>query len=264
MPRKLEKKSAVTDRVGSTYSKALFPLEIKQLEEDKGTFEGYLSTYDVDLVGDVVEPGAFKKSLNDAYQAKETRQNPFLLPILWQHDPTQPVGGFTDMQEDSQGLYVKGWLDLDTDIGRRAYSGLKMGYLGGLSIGYRVIRDRVEKGVRHLLELALIEGSVVTFPANPQATVEPQNVKAGRVLSKNTLETIKAAIDQMQTSLDKLQDLVDSVETGPLEADDDDTPQKAGPSPEGNKGTQKADPELEAMRLTSILADMQLTTIKMK
>lgn len=145
------------------------PLEIKSVSET-GVFSGYGSVFhNEDSYGDVVRPGAFKKSL--AEWAKKGR----LPPMLWQHSRHEPIGVFTNMVEDEKGLFVEGRLLID-DIpqARAAYVLLKEKALGGMSIGYREIlieQDHDEK-VTNLLELDLWEVSVVTFPANEEATVD--------------------------------------------------------------------------------------------
>jgi HK97 family phage prohead protease len=104
-----------------------------------------------------------------------------LYPLLWQHDEHEPIGGITDAYEDSHGLYIKGQHDLNTELGRRAYSGAKMGYLPGLSIGYRTVKSVLDKtGARHLTELQLFEGSVVTMPANDSALVTSVKARSSR------------------------------------------------------------------------------------
>lgn len=145
------------------------PLEIKSVSET-GVFSGYGSVFhNEDSYGDVVRPGAFKKSL--AEWAKKGR----LPPMLWQHNRHEPIGVFTNMVEDEKGLFVEGRLLID-DIpqARAAYALLKEKALGGMSIGYREIlieQDHDEK-VTNLLELDLWEVSIVTFPANEEATVD--------------------------------------------------------------------------------------------
>src|ERR1700754_5362483 len=107
------------------------PLEVKALGDD-GTFEGYGSIFkNVDSYGEVVEPGAFTASLVDA------RQKGRSIKMLWQHDPSQPIGVWGEMAEDSKGLYVKGRLLKDkVPQATAAYELLKEGALDGLSIGY--------------------------------------------------------------------------------------------------------------------------------
>jgi HK97 family phage prohead protease len=147
-------------------------IKVKSFDGASGTFTGYLSTFgNEDLVRDVVEAGAFTKTLADAEAKRAADGSPYLFPILWQHNPTEPIGGFTTMTEDEHGLYVEGALDMDIEQGRRAFSGLSKGYIRSLSIGYDVIRERWAKALRYLVEIRLWEGSVVTIPANPAATV---------------------------------------------------------------------------------------------
>lgn len=144
------------------------PLEIKSVDEN-GTFTGYGSVFhNEDSYGDIVRPGAFKKTL-EKWAAKGR-----FPPMLWQHWRGDPIGVFTQMREDDRGLYVEGKL-LIADIAkaREAYALLKEKGLGGMSIGYREIATRQnEDGTQDLLELDLWEVSVVTFPANEAATVD--------------------------------------------------------------------------------------------
>lgn len=138
-----------------------------------GVFEGYLSVFDnVDSYNDAVQQGAFTKTLAEAETRRSQTGNPYLYPVLYQHNYTQPIGGVLAAQEDSTGLYIRAQLDLDTSTGRDAYSGLMKGYLLGLSIGYIPIRAaEAPQRVRRLLEVQLKEASVVTFPANPETWV---------------------------------------------------------------------------------------------
>jgi len=141
------------------------PFELKALDDESGVFEGYASVFNnVDKGGDVVEPGAFKRTLDHSKGA---------IPILWFHDAMQPVGIGLEATEDDRGLLVKGQLDLGTQKGREVYSGLKMGYIKAMSIGYTAIVKEMKDGIRHLMEVALPEYSLLTkgFAMNPDADV---------------------------------------------------------------------------------------------
>ena len=132
----------------------------------KGEFEGYASLFGVmDLGRDVVMPGAFRDSI-------ETRGN-LGVKLLWQHDPQQPVGIWTSIEEDSRGLFVRGALDLEQAKSREILSLMRQGALDGLSIGYRteIERKDPETGLRRLERVDLWEISLVTFPLLPQARV---------------------------------------------------------------------------------------------
>ncbi|WP_425515294.1 HK97 family phage prohead protease [Phyllobacterium endophyticum] len=49
-----------------------------------------------------MEAGAFLKSIRTRGAAG--------IRMLWQHDPNQPIGTWTDIREDRRGLYVEGKL----------------------------------------------------------------------------------------------------------------------------------------------------------
>ncbi|MBM3763416.1 MAG: HK97 family phage prohead protease [Acidobacteria bacterium] len=140
-------------------------LEIKLADGASGVFEGIASVYgNVDSYGDIVEPGAFTKTIS------ERGAN---VPILWQHDQKQPIGS-GEVFETSKGLAIRGRI-LDTVTqGREALALLRAGVVKGLSIGYRTIKDEWDatRKVKLLKEIKLYEVSVVTFPANEAATIE--------------------------------------------------------------------------------------------
>lgn len=144
-------------------------LDTKAIGDD-GVFEGYGSIFgNVDSYGEVVEPGAFTASLVDARRKGST------VKMLWQHDTQQPIGVWTDLAEDSKGLYVKGRLLIDkVPQATAAHALLKEGALDGLSIGYRVVESAPHADKQHILllkKLALKEVSIVTFAANDKARV---------------------------------------------------------------------------------------------
>ena len=145
------------------------PLEIKSLEDRQ--FEGHGSIFkNVDLGGDVVLPGAFKRTLASHKKAGSLPQ------MFWMHDPSRVPGKWLDMREDSRGLVVKGVL-ADTDLGNEIHTLLKMDAVRGLSIGY-VTKDMdyADDGTRLIKDVDLWEVSVVSLPMNPLAQV--QHVKS--------------------------------------------------------------------------------------
>ena len=137
--------------------------EVKNISKT-GEFEGYASTRKKDSYGDIVTKGAFKRTIDE---------NKGTFPILWFHQPDQPIGISTYMEEDEHGLYTKGQIDLDIELGQRVYSGMKKGYIDRLSIGYRTIQDEWDEkqNARLLKEVQLLEYSLITrnFAANDEA-----------------------------------------------------------------------------------------------
>lgn len=147
-------------------TKRLAPLmEIKSLEES-GVFSGYGSIFgNRDAYGDVVERGAFTKSI-ERHTTRGSRPKMF-----WQHDPGQPIGSWTAMREDEKGLFLEGRLNMDVQRGREAYALLKAGDIDGLSIGYQTLSDEQDGDVLRLKELDLVEVSIVSLGANDQALI---------------------------------------------------------------------------------------------
>lgn len=149
------------------------PFEIKSVS-DSGAFTGYGSVFGVkDSYSDIVIKGAFTKSLN---MWKEKGRLPAL---LWQHKMDEPIGYYTKMVEDDNGLYLEGQLLIDDDpLAKRAHAHMKAKSLSGLSIGY-ILNDYdydKEKSAFILKDIDLWEVSVVTFPANDEARID--NVKS--------------------------------------------------------------------------------------
>jgi HK97 family phage prohead protease len=54
---------------------------------------------------------------------------------------------------------------------KQAYDLMREGVVKGLSIGYRTIKETMVGNIRHLKELRLFEGSLVTLSMNPLATI---------------------------------------------------------------------------------------------
>ncbi|MBX7496770.1 HK97 family phage prohead protease [Qipengyuania sp. 6B39] len=147
-----------------------FSLEIKATDA-QGVIEGYGSTFDdePDSYGDVIVRGAFADSIV-AHRKAGT------MPLmLWHHETyNPPIGSWTDMVEDEKGLWLKGEIDLEDELGRRVHRGLMKKQMRGLSIGYEVVEskdDPKRRNVRLLQKLDLWEVSPVNFPANRHASV---------------------------------------------------------------------------------------------
>ncbi len=93
--------------------------ELKSYDDDeddeaKGKFSGYASVFgNKDLGNDVVVNGAFAKSI----RAKGARK----IKMLFQHDTKEPIGVYTKIKEDANGLYVEGQLAIQTQKGREVY-----------------------------------------------------------------------------------------------------------------------------------------------
>lgn len=150
-----------------------FEFDLREVKEDSdtkvGRIEGYASTFgNIDLGLDIVEKGAFKKTIKENVK----------WPILADHNPYEPIGINIEASEDSKGLSVVGELELDVQKAKERYLLAKQakrhGGRAGLSIGYMTIKaepDANNPRLRVLKELKLYEYSLVTFPMNTEALV---------------------------------------------------------------------------------------------
>lgn len=142
---------------------ATLELKVEGKSDDYLTISGYGSVFgNIDKGNDVVMPGAFKASIANGRKPK----------MLWNHDPSQPIGAWDEMGEDENGLFIKG------RVSRRGKAGeiadlIEMGGIEGLSIGYRTQEYEMdtEKDIRRLTKLDLWETSIVTFPMNEMAGI---------------------------------------------------------------------------------------------
>lgn len=131
-----------------------------------GSFEGYASVFGItDQGGDIVAPGAFRNSLRKRPAGQ--------IRMLWQHDPSEPIGVWDKIDEDAHGLRVQGRLLPDIARARELLSLMRAGAVDGLSIGFKTIRARQQAGkaARMLIEVDLWEISIVTFPMNESARI---------------------------------------------------------------------------------------------
>jgi HK97 family phage prohead protease len=120
-------------------------------------FAGYAAIFDrPDRGGDIVRKGAFAKALEKADQ----------VPLLWQHKAGAVVGRIEHLSEDARGLRVIAAVK-DAQAARL----LQATKIDGLSFGYRVREAKSAGGLRELIELDLVEVSLVVNPMQPKARV---------------------------------------------------------------------------------------------
>ena len=123
---------------------------------------------------EIVRPGAFTKTLQEAD-----------VVALWQHDANEPLGRRSNqtllLGEDAHGLRFELILP-DTTRGRDAYELVKRGDIREMSFQFRVVKERWERNLqtnmdtRELLEVGLIDVSLITFPAYRATEVEARAI----------------------------------------------------------------------------------------
>ena len=141
-------------------------LELKETAIDMSarTIEGYAATWDLDRANDIINKGAFTKTISEGFPAGRVK-------MLWQHDA--PLGMPTEMFEDDRGLYVKGKISR-TQLGDEALELMRDRVVDRMSIGFSIPQNKAgftDEGVRVISEVKLFEFSPVTFPANDAAHI---------------------------------------------------------------------------------------------
>lgn len=173
-------------------------LQIKASDDAARTFIGLGSAWDLDLGGDLIDPGAYKRTLNN-WKASGRK-----LPLIDNHSYYSSVravvGGLLDGKETDEGLEVE-FKIVEGNDGEEIYQRVKAGIVDSMSIGYEVMakRDPTEeerrRGVQRVLtEIKLVEISLVIFPMNEGARI--QSVKSAMTDARVTLRSLRKSDDE--------------------------------------------------------------------
>lgn len=147
-------------------NRAFSVLTVKAVGEDERVIRGIATSPAVDRVGDIVEPLGV------------TFNNP--MPLLHQHNHSMPVGTVTFSTPTAKGIEFEARLpklDEASPLKDRidtAWAEVKAGLVRGVSIGFRALDDgyeRMKNGGIRFTKTEVIELSLVTIPANAEATI---------------------------------------------------------------------------------------------
>ena len=165
--------------------------EVKAVREDSNLFiEGYASVFGVvDSYDDVVVKGAFTNTLiNDAKRVK----------FCWQHNLDDVIGKIIEMREDDRGLWFKAKIS-NTSKGKDVAILVEDNALDEVSFAYRTKKYLMdeETDIRKLLEVELIEISLVTRAANPQAIITGTEKKSEEEKLAEAVEIIFSKVENL-------------------------------------------------------------------
>ena len=185
-------------------------LEIKSVAAERRTFSGIASTPELDRQGDIVDP------------AGVTFANP--LPLLFHHDTRQPIGRVT-LTATPQGILFEATLPIVEEPGPLktrvddAWQCIKAGVITGVSIGHRILKDGVEylkSGARKLTKTEICEVSLVTIPANANATIltvkslAMPRIKEKPAMKQTTAEHIQALENKRAALASRMTEIMQS------------------------------------------------------
>jgi HK97 family phage prohead protease len=216
-------------------------------DSDTVTVEGHASTfnqaYDMGWYQETVAPGAFTKTL---------KENPDVR-LLVNHDGlplARTKSGTLDLSQDDSGLYMRSVLDANDPDVQRIVPKMQRGDLNEMSFAFSTVKEDWSPDLtqRTLNELSLAGGdvSVVTYPANPNASVglkmralateSPDKLRdiyrmikedrAGAKLSAATTTALKSALESLGAIDDNCDDAMEALNG--LMAEPDQVQQNAG------------------------------------
>jgi len=165
--------------------------DLGELEE--GEFRGLASVFSREIEGSfiptIIERGAFTKTL---------QERGLSIPILWQHDMSEPIGKPSKLFQSDDGLIVQAKLSRTTR-GKDALTLMRDGVVNSLSIGFEPMKVRFEDNgngeqMRHISEIRLFEISLVTIPADSNALI--REVRSQSISSDGTTPAVIETISQ--------------------------------------------------------------------
>ena len=168
---------------GRQTKKLTFKVEAKGIStneqgQEVGKIEAYGAIYNnVDEGNDRILPGAFARTVKNSKSRAQSRDNPYIFKMLWNHNQDELIGGWYDIDpNDPKGLHCWGDVLLSTQRGREYYDLALAKMADEFSIIYDVIRGEKdnpgarydEKGVRELMQLRLFTIDPVVLAMNDE------------------------------------------------------------------------------------------------
>jgi HK97 family phage prohead protease len=159
------KLNQIDNRKSMIYNYKSFNLEVKDVDTKQGVVTGYFSAFgNVDSDGDIMMPGAFKRSIQDWGPEGKGR-----IKHLLNHDPSKPLGKIQVLKEDEYGLYYESKVGKH-NLGQDYIKMIESGLIAEHSIGFKTLREQKSGEANQIHEVMLFEGSSLTAWGANEAT----------------------------------------------------------------------------------------------
>lgn len=182
--KSLWKKKGKSEGLMDTRSYEIEELEIRDDGEGAGVFEGLAAVFDKkNSHNEIIKKGAFKESVS--------KRGTKGIKMLFGHDRMSPIGKWTEIRENSKGLFVRGQLLLKLAKAQEAMLLMKEGILDGLSIGFSIIEDSFDRDERAFIlhKIDLREVSPVLIPSASEAIItKVRELDPDDLMTKTDLE----------------------------------------------------------------------------
>ncbi len=146
-----------------------------QADGELARFTGIARTWFADTNNILVKPEAAARAIRLAEADRKQRNGVRLWPILSEHAPDLPMGWVAKAEITADGLYIEGFLDVIVPEARKAFKKAREGKSNGLSLGFTVLKEHRENGVRVVEDLEIFEISVGEDPVDRGAWLKSVN-----------------------------------------------------------------------------------------
>lgn len=138
----------------------------QQADAECARFSGLACTWDINTENNRVRPEAVMYAIRLAEDERKQRNGVMLWPLLQEHAPDLPFGWIASAEVRTDGLYVEGFMDATTSEAKKAFQKAREGKSSGLSLGFKVLKEHREGGVRVIDALEIYEISVGELPVD--------------------------------------------------------------------------------------------------
>src|SRR5690554_903345 len=156
---KKKKEKAMSNVLYRTFGPDVVRLDLP--EGEKKSYRAVINTGRLDRYHSVIKPEGI-------------RYDDFLRygSVLFNHDPNRVIGRAVDVRQENGSLVAEFVFDEEDEFALEVKRKVDRGFLRGTSVGIRVLEwDRDSDGVMVIKESDLVEFSVVSTPANPDALI---------------------------------------------------------------------------------------------
>ena len=175
----------------------------------QGIVSGYFAVFgNKDLDGDVIEPGAFTKTIQE--RGPQGKQ---LIKYLLDHDKTKVVGKIGQLYEDQKGLRYEAKIG-SHNMGQDFQKMVESDLINQHSFGFRTIKEMYDQQSKANLikEVMMYEGSAVQFlGANPETTFIDLKNEEDAFEYLTRLEKFVKTSDATDETLEKLESQLKSL-----------------------------------------------------
>lgn len=178
-------------------------VELRAADADNGpVIEGLLVPYNTPTV----IAGAFRETISRGCFAKSIKEAARALPLLVQHKHDElPIGSSVAWEDREDGLWGR-WAVADTKEARDVHGLIRDGHLNSLSVGFSPIKSdwefheppELDSVVRR--EARLLEASVVSVGAYPEAAITLVRTGEGRPNTRTRYDAWKKYLDALRSA----------------------------------------------------------------